>query len=66
MLLPLKAGWMMTLWMGMIRAPTPDRSTDPRLTAQLVGLESLCNNNENSADGEFVEIFQKTFQGLTS
>lgn len=45
MLLLLKAGWIMTLWMGMIRAPTPDRSTDPKLTAQLVGLESLCNNN---------------------
>lgn len=25
----------------MTRAPTPERSTDPRLTAQLVGLESL-------------------------
>lgn len=25
----------------MTRAPTPERSTDPRLTAQLVGLGSL-------------------------
>ena len=41
MLVPLKAGWMMTLWMGMTTAPTPERSTEPRLTAQLVGFESL-------------------------
>lgn len=48
MLVPLKAGWMMTLWMGMTRAPTPDRSTDPRLTAQLVGLGSLGVIDEDS------------------
>lgn len=56
----------MTLWMGMIRAPSPDRSTDPRLTAQLVGLWSLSNNKENSADSEFMEMFHVIFQEHTS
>lgn len=41
MLVLLKAGWMITVCMGMTRAPTPDLSTDPRLTAHLVGLGSL-------------------------
>lgn len=66
MLVLLKAGWMMTLWIGMIRAPSPDRSTDPRLTAQLVGLGSLSNNKENSTDSEFMEMFPVIFQGHTS
>lgn len=67
MLVSLKAGWTITLWMGMTRAPTPDRSTDPRLTAQSVGLGSLWASHEwKLLESELFKGKRKLFFGVTS